>query len=231
MKRSFIAGGFGDDCEYLTIDNVEGNQADAYEGLNRILNEAQGRIIILCHQDVLLVDDGRKELDRCLAELTESFPYWAVAGNAGCSAYRTQHTWITDKFGRFRSPNLPKRVHSLDENLLIIRPKTRVAFSRDIGGFHLYGTDICLNADILGWTSHVIPFHLKHFGEARMGKEFADCKSAFQKKWRRAFRHRPLQTPATHFLLTGKECPHWYGWLKMKFLRRLHRHWPPPYKE
>lgn len=227
MKRSFIEHGFGEDCEYLIIDNVGENQADAYDGLNFMLNQARGRIVILSHQDVLLVDDGRRELDRCLLELTEAAPFWAVAGNAGCTAYRTQHTWITDKHGHFRSPGLPKQVHSLDENLLIIRPETRVAFSRDVGGFHLYGTDICLNADILGWSAHVIPFHLKHLGEARTGKAFADCKAAFSSKWRRAFRHRALQTPATHFLLTGQECPRWYSWLKLKWLRRWHRHWPP----
>ncbi len=227
MKRSFIEKGFGDDCEYLIINNVGGNQTDAYDGLNSILNAAQGRIVILCHQDVLLVDDGRPELERCLSDLTKIAPLWAVAGNAGCSAYRHQHTWITDKHGIFRSPGLPRQVHSLDENLLIIRPETRISFSRDVGGFHIYGTDICMNADILGWSAHVIPFHLKHTGEARMGKPFDDCKEAFERKWRRALRHRPIQTPSTHFLLTGEECPVWYKWLKLNWLRRKHRHWPP----
>ena len=204
MRRSFEVRGFADDCEYLIVDNSVRNTMDAYDGLNDLLVRARGRYVILCHQDVFLVDDGRPELDRVIADLTERDPHWAVAGNAGCSAYRVQHTCITDRYDTvFRSPGLPKQVHSLDENFLVVRPETRVGFSRDVGGFHLYATDICIVADILGFTSYVIPFHLRHIGQGATGAAFAVSREAFIRKWSFALRDRPIQTPSTHAYLSG----------------------------
>ncbi|MBL8577188.1 MAG: hypothetical protein JNK47_08175 [Mesorhizobium sp.] len=219
MRESMRQHGFGDDCEFLTIDNSASNQADAYSGLNRILNEARGRRIILCHQDIELVDDGREQFELCLAHLDRIDPAWAVAGNAGGSGFRQRHVHITDTFGVFRSPGLPARVFSLDENFLVLKPEARLSFSRDLTGFHMYGPDICMIADVLGWSAYVIPFHLLHSGEAKTGKPFADARAAFIAKWRRALRHRPMQTTVTYALLVGENCPIWYARLKQRCLR------------
>ncbi len=52
MLDSFIAAGFtAGDCEYLCIDNSGGNTLDAFAGGNLFLDTAQGRYVILCHQD------------------------------------------------------------------------------------------------------------------------------------------------------------------------------------
>ena len=84
MRASFERHGFdSEDCEYLQIDNTKTNQKDAYAGLNQLLSEARGRYVILCHQDVRMIDDGREELDAQLARLEQIDPNWAVAGNAG----------------------------------------------------------------------------------------------------------------------------------------------------
>ena len=84
MRASFQRHGFDSgDCEYLQIDNTKFNQKDAYAGFNQLLSEARGRYVILCHQDVRMIDDGREELDAELASLEQIDPNWAVAGNAG----------------------------------------------------------------------------------------------------------------------------------------------------
>ncbi|HEY0896855.1 MAG TPA: hypothetical protein VGE15_09920, partial [Sphingobacteriaceae bacterium] len=50
MVGSFIEAGFSkDQCEYLYIDNSSENTYDAFGGLNRFLQEAKGKYIILCH--------------------------------------------------------------------------------------------------------------------------------------------------------------------------------------
>jgi hypothetical protein len=219
MKLSMRERGFGDDCEFLSIDNSVTNQHDAYSGLNCILSEARGRRIILCHQDVELVDDGREQLDQCLSRLEEIDPAWAVAGNAGCDGFHTIYLCVSGAEGTYRSPSLPRRVSSLDENFLVIRSEARLSFSRDLAGFHMYGADICMMADILGWTAYVISFHLAHYGEGRMGEAFSDCEVAFVAKWRRALRHRQMQTTVVHLLLVGENCPGWYAWLKRKWTR------------
>jgi hypothetical protein len=91
----------------------------------------------------------------------------------------------------------------------VIRPESGVHFSRDLTGFHLYGTDICMVADILGWNSYVIDFHLRHLGQALTGQAFADAIVQFRQKWHRALRDRFLQTTCTFFLVTGQSTPRW----------------------
>lgn len=199
MLASFDRHGFAaDDCEVLAIDNTGSRQTGAYSGLNAILNAARGRIVILCHQDVRLREDGRAALESRLAELDARAPGWTVAGNAGATAVGRLAMRITDPHGADRRlGDLPARVMSLDENLLIVKRDARIGFSRDLDGFHLYGTDICLMADIAGGSAWVIDFHLEHLSPGRKSADFHAAERAFKAKWDRALRPRWLQTTCT----------------------------------
>ncbi len=209
MRASFEAGGFKGDVEWLSIDNSKGtNQMDAYAGLNSVLSAAQGRYVILCHQDVLLLSDDRAVLERRLEQLETDHPDWAVAGNAGGVVARRIVRRITDMHGEDQAVGqFPHRVVSLDENFLVVKRNTRVGFSADLSGFHFYGTDICLIADILGYSCWVIDFHLKHLGRGAMGEPFARSEQAFRAKWTRALRTRKLQTTCTYVTVSGRQRP------------------------
>jgi hypothetical protein len=198
MRASFEMHGFSrSDCEYLIIDNSKSNIADAYAGYRDLLNRARGIYVILCHQDVVLLDDDRAALDRRLAELDQVDSTWAVAGNAGATPERI-FARITDRSGTNQNNGpFPARVMCLDENFLIVRRDTRVSLSRDVGGFHLYGADLCLNANILGFASYVISLHLRNDGTGTMGAAFDACKAAFQSKWGRALRARLMRPTCT----------------------------------
>jgi len=205
MKASMENKGFFDDlCEYLVVDNSRGQTSDAYVGLNGILNSARGQYVILCHQDILLVDDDIHSLDAKLAALTEMDPNWAVAGNAGGISPGELAIRITDKTGEDQRQGepFPRRVMSLDENFLVVRRSSRVGFSRDLTGFHMYGTDICLVADVLGFSSYVIDFHLKHLGKGETGPSFKQSVDAFRSKWTNAFSDRNIQTTCVQVHLT-----------------------------
>jgi len=205
MRASFEAGGFaGDDCEYLVIDNTGTEQVSAYRGLNAILAAARGRYVILCHQDVRLLDDGRFELESRLAELAARDRDWAVAGNAGGVGAGKLAVCITDPHGADqRVGTLPAKVATLDENFIVLRRAARVGFSRDLTGFHFYGADICLAADLMGYAAYVIDFHLQHLSAGKKGASFADCEDAFRRKWSRALRPRWLQTTCSLIHITG----------------------------
>ena len=83
MLASFRAGGFEDSrCEYIFVDNTGELQTDAYRGLNALLNAARAPIVILCHQDVRLLSDGRKSLDQRLADAQCQAPCCDAAGIA-----------------------------------------------------------------------------------------------------------------------------------------------------
>ncbi|MDE8348840.1 MAG: hypothetical protein POG74_05055 [Acidocella sp.] len=196
LLESFHDAGFGtDDCEYIFIDNTKSNQADGYTGLNRILNEAKGRFVILCHQDVRLCFDHRPVLETKLLELDKFDKNWGLAGNAGADTTRTIAIRITHFNGREeKSGRFPAKVMSLDENFIIVKKSARLGFSNDLTGFHFYGTDICLQADIKGFNAYVIDFHLHHLGLGIMGEDFFMMRKEFKQKWDRALRVRLVKT-------------------------------------
>lgn len=198
-----IAGFTDRDCEYLIVDNTLSNVGDGYSGLNALLNEARGQFVVLCHQDLLAIDP-RGVLERRLAELDTIDPKWALAGNAGGRLAGEVFLHITDTtHGEQRMGNLPQEVLTLDENFLVTRRDRRVALSGDLSGFHLYGSDICMVASVLGYTSYVIDFHLVHLGFGGATADFLACRRAFKTKWSRHSRAREIQTPCTFMFVGG----------------------------
>jgi hypothetical protein len=205
MRDSFLRAGFGEaDCEYLVIDNSKGNVADAFSGLNALLDAARGDHIVLCHQDVTAID-SRGKLEEVLARLDAADPTWAVAGNAGGREAGELFFCLTEPHnGEQRIGVFPERVGSVDENLFVVRRATGVRFSHDLAGFHLYGTDICMVADVLGFTSYVIDWMAHHRDQ---GQSVADTDGyrqslvRFRAKWNRALRARGVQTTCAFFFV------------------------------
>jgi hypothetical protein len=229
MRASLEAGGFGAaDCEYLAIDNTGNSQTSAYAGLNQLLNAARGTRVILCHQDIRLIKDGRAKLDARLAELEARDPTWAVAGNAGGVAPGRLALRISDPHGPDRTiGDLPERTTSLDENFLVIKRGSRIGFSRDLGGFHLYGADICMAADVMGYSAYVIDFHLEHLSAGnKLSAGFAEAERAFHAKWSRALRPRLIQTTCTLVALSGGMIGKQLGRLAGAVIGRLARRLP-----
>ena len=205
MLSSFRAGGFTDaDCEYLFVDNTGPLQTDAYRGLNALLNAAHAAIVILCHQDVRLIQDNRQVLDARLAGLERADEDWALAGNAGGVAPGRLALCISDPHGRDqRVGKFPARVASLDENFIVVKRDARLGFSHDLTGFHFYGADICLHGAQMGRTAYVIDFHLEHLSGGNKGADFTASENAFRAKWSKAFTPRWVQTTCALVHLSG----------------------------
>ena len=209
MKASFEAKGFAEtDCEYLTIDNTQGNTADAFAAINTFLAQAQGTFMVLCHQDVLLLEHGRPELEACLAELTALDPHWALAGNAGGIRIKQMAKRFVNGHGHLeRVGPAPAHVHSLDENFIIIRTGLGVGVSYRLSGFHFYGLELCRQAEARGLSAWVIDFVLQHKSFGNMDPGFYQAQQRMQAEL--AFRSRPryVQTTVVRFFSSGT------GWL------------------
>ena len=205
MLTSLRSGGFDtDDCEFLYIDNTIINQACAFSGLNALLNEARGRYAILCHQDIRLLTDTRKELDKRIEDLEKLDPAWALAGNAGGIAPGELAIRITDPRGaNQKTGDFPARVMSLDENFIVVKRSARIGFSTDLTGFHFYGPDICMHALIAGYTAYVIDFHLAHLSGGIKTPAFEEMQEAFRCKWEDAFAPRWIQTTCSLVRISG----------------------------
>lgn len=190
---SFRGKGFDESCcEFIVLDNSAGNRADAYVALNEFLQAARGRYVILCHQDVLLLDDGRDELETWLAELERIDPAWGVCGNAGHSADGWPTICISHPYSArdIQGAPFPTRVVSLDENFMVVRRAANLALSRDLSGFHHYAADLCTIADILGWNAYVIGFFLKHKSGGTFDARYERSRALIAAKYRRALRPR-----------------------------------------
>ena len=183
---SFRQGGFNEQvAEYLLADNSGGNLADGYVALNEFLQAARGTYIIICHQDVRLLHEGLAELEDKLEELSALDSAWAVCGNAGidnngyyanCISHPHEEKDVVG--GPF-----PVRMASLDENFLVVRREANLAVSRDLSGFHHYGTDLCTIAEMLGWTSYVIAFLLRHDSSGTVDYSFMNSRSSMARKY------------------------------------------------
>jgi hypothetical protein len=201
----FRARGFTEpDCEFLFIDNTDGNTFDAYAGLNAFLARARGRYVILCHQDIQLSVHGRDRLDACIADMDRRDPAWAVLGSSGGLATGQLAIRITDpNVPVLPDHTFPARCISLDEAFVLVRAAANLSLSRDLSGFDLYGADLCLMADILGWTSWIIDFQLHHLSGGKTGSAFSQAREAMIRKYRRALRPRIMVTTCTTLPLTS----------------------------
>ncbi|MEO6582992.1 MAG: hypothetical protein ABIO05_01635 [Ferruginibacter sp.] len=199
MKESFIKNGFTEHCEFLIADNISRNNFNPYQALRRFMQEATGRYLVVVHQDVRCIDSCEKLLAKLQALQTQDNS-WAVCGNAGGNGYKDFSFSIKNKGKIKKSDKLPARVTSLDENFLIIRSDCGLAISADIEFFHFYGTDLCLLADILGFTCYVIDFMVNHLSAGNLA-DMEMHKPAFVAKYGRKLRNRFIQTSCTTFYL------------------------------
>jgi hypothetical protein len=231
MVASFKARGFCQPAaDFLYLDNTAGNRFDAYGGINLFLRVARSEYAILCHQDVRLIADGIDRLDALIAEMDRNAPDWALLGNAG-----TLPSWriarrISDPHGDdVTCGPLPARVVSLDENFIIVRRAANLGLSRDLAGFHLYGTDLCQVADLLGWSAWVVDFHLRHNSGGTTGPAFAAARRAFIAKYRRALRSRLVATTCTTMGLSGTGPVAWaLNSYPVRKVANWRRRSPPP---
>jgi glycosyltransferase involved in cell wall biosynthesis len=203
--NSFISGGFDDTTsKYIYINNIGLNSYEAYAGLNIMIAQATTPYIILCHQDLTLIKDGYVELVQKLDELDRVDLNWAVAGNAGGVAkgqYAMHVTLFNNRVMKLGA--LPTKVESLDENFIIVKRSANIGFSNDLAGFHFYGIDLVIQAELRGYTSYVIDFHLHHYGKGKIDKSFYQCQAALENKYHKLFQTRYLQAPCRRILLTS----------------------------
>lgn len=200
LLSSFAEYGFtAANSEFLAADNRDGNQFDGYSWIAGLFPECRGDYVIFCHEDIVLIDHGFDELLEKLEELETQDPRWLLAGVAGGeyrsldNTKRNQHLRITDKYGSDRTHGkVPGRVETLDECFIVMKREKPVFNSYDLSGFHFYGPDICMMADLMGGTCYAIDFHLRHDGEATRGPSFRQSRRQFVEKYSKIFPGRTI---------------------------------------
>ncbi len=145
----------GDKCQVITKSGF----ASAAKACNAGIADAAHELLVFAHQDVILPPGWTSDLDRAIAVLSEEDPNWGVLGMAGVElapphefrgyCYSTGlQTILGQPFSH------PVEVASLDEIVLVIRRSSGLQFDEQLPGFHLYGTDLCLEARRRGMKSY-----------------------------------------------------------------------------
>jgi hypothetical protein len=196
--RSAAKALFPPDTEYLLIvHSMTGD--DSYQALRKFTAKAQGELIIISHDDVsfecLNFQDLILEIEKALKE----DPDVAVFGIAGCTeGFRdVGHFRSATTEQRWGLPN-GEKVVSLDEVFLVIRNGQGIGVSEELSGFHLYGTDLCLNAGMAGKTCRVIDFPVIHHSEGKINRGFFKDKDTFEEHLRKIGEGKVIKTTCSY---------------------------------
>jgi hypothetical protein len=101
--------------------------------------------------------------------------------------------WVNDRGRMLRDgPELPARVATLDELLLVVRRDTPLRFDPELG-FHLYGADICLQARERGLAVVALGALCHHSSpNVDLPEAFYRSAEVFARKWSKWM---PVATP------------------------------------
>ena len=185
-------------CLALSPDIVSGAlELRTYEGFssagaayNAALDECAGvDCIIFVHQDVYLPSGTLMRLQDQLSALSSCDLDWSIAGVIGGTAAReiVGETYCSGH-GKVlgNRENLPARVETLDEMLLIVRMSAGLRFDAALPSFHLYGADIILTAHRAGHSAWVIDLPAVHHSRPVIGLSgaYLSAYRYIQRKWR-----------------------------------------------
>lgn len=198
MRESLRRAGF-DDSSFVRLSDRD---TDPFAAIPDVASSA-ARYVILCHQDVLSDHGiGTRELLASLAELDALDPGWVVAGNAGVTPRMRLVARLRDPYGHSTAADLPVPVQSLDENFLVFNRRNQPRTSAGLKGFHMYGTDVCLNALADGGSAYVIDFPLTHLSRGEPDEAFERAKESFMEAWNARCLFRYISTPQEPLFLS-----------------------------
>lgn len=171
------------------------------------IEAAHADVVVFAHQDVYFPDGWFSKLEVVCERLSSVDPSWAVAGLCGMTTEGefVGHIWDAGLGavcgGPFRAP---RSVTSLDEVVLMIRRASGIVFDPELPSFHLYGTDIVLEAHRAGMKSYVVDLPVIHNSKAgvRLDSTYIAAYRFMVRKWRAL-----LPLPTVIVQLTGNPWP------------------------
>lgn len=180
----------------------------AFSSATRAYNDALGRsvndLVVFCHQDIYLPEGWIQDLQQALAYLSERDPNWGVLGCSGITV--DHHHWrylYSSGVGVSGSPlESPKEVQTLDEVVLILRRSSGLKFDEELPHYHLYGTDICMQAAQKGMKSYAISGFCIHNTNQPLvlPNEFYQSCQHIRRSWRNSL---PIQTTCVRITRFG----------------------------
>jgi hypothetical protein len=191
---------FGSHCLYDGSPNelvMLRSCPSAADGLNLGLERAKRKFIACVHQVVCLPDAWDRCLMQQLQEAERRFGPIGAAGVSGAGEVTEPEDptrplgaerigWVNDRGRVLRGgPELPAKVATLGELLLVVRRDSALRFDPDLG-FHLFGADICLQARERGLAVVALCDHNSR--SVGLPEAFYRSAAVFARKWSIGYR-------------------------------------------
>ncbi len=173
-------GVYAPQTQLLPIFNTD-NAMSAPQALNIGIDRATHAIVVCCHQDVRFPIGWVDALHEQIRQIGD--PEFGVLGTFGVDMAGRYAGNIKDPHNNPKLGDLPCLAQTLDEHCLIIRKAERLRFDEELGGFHMYGADICLEAMCRGLKNYVIDARLEHLSGGKIDGAFTDTVDRFKEKW------------------------------------------------
>jgi hypothetical protein len=184
LRGELARQGFTPDfCEFLICDNSRVNGFSAYEGVRLFLREAEGKYVMILHQDAIPLEPAAKLLAG-IAAVEKHDPLWGIIGNAGRTKGSRSVLSMVSGENVYRPDSTFVRVTTIDENMMIIRNGTGITLSADVGGYHFYAFDLCSVAARLGYHSYVVDHLWRHDSHGTVDDDFLAAKQRMEEKMR-----------------------------------------------
>lgn len=171
----------------------------ASKAYNDGIDEATNELLVFAHSDVFFPHGWLDRLTRAIRDIASVDPNWGVIGVIGISTERrlagyVYSTGLRNTVGGDFAGAV--EAVSLDEMVLIIRKSSGLRFDESLPGFHLYGTDICLQARASHMKSYIISDFCIHnsVGIKYLPWAFWRAYLYLRSRWRS---HLPLKTCCT----------------------------------
>lgn len=218
MRSPAIASG-----EYPLV--VVENAPSAAQAYNTGLDRSAADIVVFLHHDVYLPLGWETLLRQRIAEVESIDPDWALLGAFGIAMDSRGYgpVWSSSiNFIAGLMPLSPVPVQSFDELLIVMRRGAGLRFDEEMGGWHMYGTDIVCQARAKGLGAYSVALPLIHndgYKETLDGN-FEAAFRRMARKWRDML---PIKTPVVSITTHARDLYKWRWnlWRSRKARRAL----------
>lgn len=216
LERCLLKSPDADSLGDVILRRGHPSAASAY---NAGMDEARGELLMFAHQDMYFPAGWFDRVQSTIRTLSAQDPGWGVLGVWGrrddgeCDG----HLCWTGKGIAGRSFEGVVEVQTLDEVVIIFRKSSGLRFDEGLGGFHMYGSDIALQARTLGMKSYVLSALCIHNTNeyGMLPWDFWKAYFFMRKKWRS---HLPVLTTCTDIRYSCWPMLRWnvVRWMNLK---------------
>jgi hypothetical protein len=201
---------------------TEWGHSSAGAAYNAGLSKSSSRLTALVHQDIYLPGDWEERVLAAAAELDAQGIPWGVLGVWGIRADRTYAGRVWCSGGGQEhcvAVRQPVEVVSIDEIVIVLNCDSGLRFDEGLPGYHLYGTDIIMQARQRGLSAFVFPGPVVHNSRPNpqvFDRHFFAAYRYMQRKWAAQL---PLLTCTVPVTASG--WPLYRAWMRREWRRRL----------